>query len=422
MQNTCPKCNRPVRPGAKFCGFCGTTLTPARLVASPQPAKNNGAANCPHCNAPLRPGVKFCANCGKPVSDQKANGLAAGQAAGQAAGPVQPVSPPPAPPPAPPRSTPEPTGRVSTARGRRAKRSRGRYIIYLVVLSVICLALAIPAVLLGRPLVQEWLVKTTPTSTVTETSLPVPTNTNTPEPTATSTSTSTATVTPSATPTQTQIPTQTARPTQVLRPTYTRTAVAPLLEENFDNELSEQWELWGNTDNITTPVIIEVNDGDTELLLSSEDVAADGLSSQADDIPLESGVMISFTANLTDPVINTGTPTLRFAWTPGTVTPLDLDPEEPLALELLIQPTSFNLTIILEDTTQDACTAEPGAGPHTFRIEVSKTSEPKIFVDDEPVCEDMTIFIQPFSQPGGRIHFSGSGLVDDIMVLFQPLD
>jgi hypothetical protein len=362
--------------------------------------------------------VKFCANCGKPVSDQKVNG----QVAGQAASPVQPVSPPPAPPPAHPKPVPEPTGRVSTARGRRARRSRGRYIIYLVVLFVICLALAIPAVLLGRPLVQEWLVKTTPTSTVTETSLPVPTNTNTPEPTATATSTSTATVTPSATPTQTQIPTQTARPTEVLRPTYTSTPVAPLLEENFDNELSEQWELWGNTDNITTTLVIEGNDSDTFLLLSSQDVTADGISSRTEDIPFEPGVMISFTANLTTPAINAGLATLRFAWTPGTVTPLDLDPEEPLAVELLIEPTRFNLTIILEDTTQDSCTAELGAGPHTFRVEVSETSEPKIFVDDEPVCEDMTIFIQPFSQPGGRIHFSGSGLVDDIMVLFQPLD
>jgi len=414
MQNTCPKCNRPVRPGAKFCGFCGTTLTPVRLVASPQPAKNNGAANCPHCNAPLRPGVKFCANCGKPVSDQKANG--------QAAGPVQPVSPPPVAPPAPPRPAPKPSGRVSTTRGRRARRSRGRYIIYLVVLFVICLALAIPAVLLGRPLVQEWLVKTTPTSTVTETSLPVPTNTNTPEPTATSTSTSTATVTPSATPTQTQIPTQTARPTQVLRPTNTSTPVAPILEENFDNELSEQWELWGNTDNITTTLIIEGNDSDTFLLLSSQDVTADGISSLAEDIPFEAGVVISFTANLTTPAIEIDSPTLRFAWTPGTVTPPELDPEEPLALELLIEPTRFNLTIILEDTTQEPCTEDLEAGPHTFRIEVSETSEPKIFVDNQPVCEEMTIFIQPFSQPGGRIHFSGSGLVDDIMVYLQPFD
>ena len=418
MQNTCPKCNRPVRPGAKFCGFCGTTLTPARLVASPQPAKNNGAANCPHCNAPLRAGVKFCANCGKPVSDQKVNG----QVAGQAAGPVQPPSPPPTPPPAPPKPAPEPGARVSTARARRAKRSRGRFIIYLVVLFVICLALAIPAVLLGRPLLQEWLVKTTPTSTVTETSLPVPTNTNTPEPTATFTSTPTTTATPSPTPTQTQIPTQTARPTEVLRPTHTSTPVAPLLEENFDNPLSEQWELWGNPDNIATTVIIEGNDSNTYLLLSSQDVAVAGISSLAENILLEPGVVISFTANLTDPAINTDLPILRFAWTPGTDTPLDLDPEQPLALELLIQPTGFNLTIILEDTTQDACTAELEVGPHTFRIEVSETTEPKIFVDNQPVCEDMTIFIQPFSPPGGRIHFSGSGLVDDIIVYLQPFD
>ena len=118
---------------------------------------------------------------------------------------LQPISPPTCSTACPTQVCPRTNRSRSTARGRRARRSRGRYIIYLLVLFVICLALAIPAVLLGGPLVQEWLVKTTPTSTVTETSLPVPTNTNTPEPTATSTSTSTATVTPSATPTQTEI-------------------------------------------------------------------------------------------------------------------------------------------------------------------------------------------------------------------------
>ena len=80
--------------------------------------------------------------------------------------------------------------------------------------------------------------------------------------------------------------------------------MAPILEENFDNELSEQWELWGNTDNITTTLIIEGNDSDTFLLLSSQDVTADGISSLAEDIPFEAGVVISFTANLTTPAID----------------------------------------------------------------------------------------------------------------------
>ncbi|MBR7125037.1 MAG: zinc ribbon domain-containing protein, partial [Prevotella sp.] len=52
----CPKCNNPLREGAKFCTACGQKIE----VAAPQAT----ASTCPQCNAPLREGAKFCTKCG----------------------------------------------------------------------------------------------------------------------------------------------------------------------------------------------------------------------------------------------------------------------------------------------------------------------------------------------------------------------
>jgi membrane protease subunit (stomatin/prohibitin family) len=50
---TCPKCQSVVAPGSKFCGNCGATM---------------GATVCPKCQAPLAPNAKFCASCGEKIS------------------------------------------------------------------------------------------------------------------------------------------------------------------------------------------------------------------------------------------------------------------------------------------------------------------------------------------------------------------
>lgn len=55
MQNgptqQCSKCQSPLRPGAKFCGNCGTPT----------------GVTCPKCNASLSPGAKFCRECGQKI-------------------------------------------------------------------------------------------------------------------------------------------------------------------------------------------------------------------------------------------------------------------------------------------------------------------------------------------------------------------
>jgi hypothetical protein len=48
MSKICPNCLRPVRTGANYCGFCGTSLIPAtRNVSAAEPfiSQNNAGAN-----------------------------------------------------------------------------------------------------------------------------------------------------------------------------------------------------------------------------------------------------------------------------------------------------------------------------------------------------------------------------------------
>jgi hypothetical protein len=406
MQKNCPKCNRPIRAGAKFCGFCGATLAPVSPAVSLPPRKNN-EASCPHCNAALRPGVKFCANCGKPISPQPA----AVQAAPPASPPPQPPSVKPAapasPPPAAARPAPTP-GRTPTARERRAKRSRGRFVIYLGLLLVICLVITIPGAIFGPPLVRDLLEKTTPTSTVTETMLPSPTNTSTLTPTTTLTATTTATAEPS--PTFTLAPTTTA--TRILPPTYTSTPLPPLLETDFSQLLDTLWEIWGDPN--TVRVTDEINPA---LMLTGVDVDSSGVSSLEDTIAFEPGLVILFTTDQPPAAINAGNAQLRFAWSPGPDTPLEST--DPLPLQLLIEPTRLTFTVQFEDNIQNTCEEDLEPGIHNFRLEVNELLEPLIFVDGEQVCQSLTTPDPSFNLTGGRIHFSGSGLVDDVVVGYE---
>jgi hypothetical protein len=81
MADRCPKCEKPIRPGAKFCTFCGHVIqagpaTPTPAATPPpgsppesgRPAAGKPAESgffCQHCGAPNRPGAKFCTSCGK---------------------------------------------------------------------------------------------------------------------------------------------------------------------------------------------------------------------------------------------------------------------------------------------------------------------------------------------------------------------
>ena len=57
----CPKCNNPLREGAKFCTKCGEKIA--------QVAQSTTSNACPQCGATLREGAKFCTKCGCKVGN-----------------------------------------------------------------------------------------------------------------------------------------------------------------------------------------------------------------------------------------------------------------------------------------------------------------------------------------------------------------
>lgn len=60
MIMNCPKCNNPLREGAKFCTKCGHKI---EIPAAPA-----AASTCPECGASLKEGAKFCTKCGHKLS------------------------------------------------------------------------------------------------------------------------------------------------------------------------------------------------------------------------------------------------------------------------------------------------------------------------------------------------------------------
>ena len=60
----CPKCNNPLREGAKFCTKCGEKIA--------QPAQSTTSNACLQCGATLKEGAKFCTKCGCKVGNAAA--------------------------------------------------------------------------------------------------------------------------------------------------------------------------------------------------------------------------------------------------------------------------------------------------------------------------------------------------------------
>lgn len=65
----CPKCNKPLREGAKFCTACGQ-----KIEVKVEPATVNA---CPECGASLKQGAKFCTRCGHKLISTAAQPVAA---------------------------------------------------------------------------------------------------------------------------------------------------------------------------------------------------------------------------------------------------------------------------------------------------------------------------------------------------------
>src|SRR5512147_734249 len=88
MMQSCPNCQQPNRPEAKFCAACGATLgqstaevlpetvppAPPTPEATPLPP---GKVLCPHCGKTVAARAKFCNYCGQSLTSAAPAVLAA---------------------------------------------------------------------------------------------------------------------------------------------------------------------------------------------------------------------------------------------------------------------------------------------------------------------------------------------------------
>ncbi len=343
---------------------------------------------CPNCRRSVRDGAKFCGYC---------------------AANLTPASPPAA------ASVPSPNllpvapslDLTSEVLLRRAKRKRTRLVVSLVFSIIICMAIAIPLAFFGRPLIINLFSPATPTSTATQTAISVPTNTPTLIPSATRVPSATPTRTPSPTPSMSPSPSS----TRVLPPTYTSTPLPFLLFDDFSQPINLLWETWG------LPEPTTVITGTTSiLLLNGANVDAAGISSLNNSIPFTPGLIIIFKAGVD--TLDDDNAMLRFGWSQGNSIPPDAS--APLPFSLLIESNQLTVQIIQEDGTSTSCFWPIEDTIHTVQITLDRQWLPIIFLDDNPVCENLLTPITQIEPLEGRIHFSGSGLVDDLSVSLTP--
>jgi hypothetical protein len=398
MPNTCPNCQRPVRTGAKFCGFCGTRLTPVNASPGTPPSTAGSAVPdagpsggyCPYCHSPLRLGVKFCSSCGKPLP-----------------GPASAQPPTPAPPASPPQ-TPATAQKPTRERPKR-KRSKGRLIIYLLLILVLCLVIIVPLIVIAWPSISPYLDRFLPPGnvTATPTSTSEPTSTPTEKPAPLPTQTPTAKVTEFLTPTATISPTATLtpEPSATLTPIPT---ISPLLADQFTLPLTTTWNTWG----IPIPVIITSPVSALSLTGSanSSEAGVTGLN----PFTLNPGLVISFTATIISP-----TGTLYLDWDPGLE--IRLSGAAPGPLHLTVEPSqvSFNLVQAINGQVATCSSIYSTGGTHSYLIQFDADGMIKLYQDHNIVCS-LPGPIEGSVDTQGRLSFSGNGTVNKVLVYIQP--
>lgn len=401
MTTTCPNCGKPVRPGAKFCGNCGTTMpaaAPPRAAAAPAaPLAQAEAPVCPHCGKPVRAGARFCQACGKEIT--------------------QPVTPPPptvAPaaadmPLAPPPEPPAPS-KVPQARPRRS--GTVWIVITLVVLLVIFLGAAA-----GIYLLKPWELLFTPTAAPTlippsvtlpppvePSSTPVPPTETSLPPTSTplpATPTQEAT-SPVISPTLTISMTPETPPvTPVLTATaaVTGSALTSALEDDFNSgDLNLNWLVWGSP----LPKISGASDLALQLLGNAP--RSSGVTSK-ERIVIQPGTSYQFDVRLE-------------GMAPQNSVAMDWDPRENYLISSQ-KPGMLNLLIgdgvIRFKVLGEACDPVKIEGldltMHHIQIDVVLGLNFILSLDDAPIC---TISNISLPQNDGNVSFSGRGWIDNV--------
>ncbi len=442
---SCPKCGNPLRPGARFCGNCGTVLPATPTPAAPRPAPppvqstaqpTPGKENlCPHCGKPVRPGAKFCNNCGKAIGSGP---LPAAPGAAQPA-PVPPapsgtpVTPGPSSRPVPAaqqaaRKPPTgpivagqagPSSRPVAAAQKPAATSTGTKkrpiwpIFLIILLLVACLGVVVGGyffylkdtlMLLGP--------KQSPGATTTvKTPVGAPTTAVKPSNTAAATPGPTNTLQPTAAPaTQTAQPSLTsAPPTVTLTPVITPTTALTSLkfEDNFNGPLNKTtWKAWGDP-------LPKTKSGPIPWLYLTAEIPSDAGVSLRDPLLFTPGTLIQFDARL-DPAYTQFT--LIFDWDPPNLV-RDQGVKEPGVIHIEIRKDSitFDTPITLDGCEKQAPDFD-GTLPHSYQVRKLEKLGVALFIDNAPVpicaVQDMGLTLD-----SGRISFSGLGWITLVRVL-----
>ncbi len=425
MINNCPNCGKPVRPGAKFCGSCGFTISPS-LPAPPggtppvqkAPPVQNATPRVeqPSPAEPLPPGTIACPHCGKPVRQQARFCTSCGKAIAPATPPPARIPPPASPPPPIPSGGPSLQPAQPSPRPVQAQRPRlnlrpflRKYWIWLVIL-ILILGVGIP---LGIYALTRGDGGSEAAATFTE--MPIALVTDTFTPTAMLTETPTPTLEPTGTPTGTPAPTLTqtvTSPTDLPSPTATQvppsstptqpapsatSTPAPLVDENFSQLLDQNWAAWG------VPIPLVSSEGWLEL--GSVNAGDAGVSSKA-LVELKPGTTIQFRARVTDPASSVG---IALDWDAGEGVRLPNSP--PGSIRVQIAAGQIKLLIPQNPTTCQQTLAD--AGSRVYEVRIGEGGRVFLFVDAREACS----LVDTLPVGVGRISFSGIGWVDDVKVI-----
>ena len=441
---TCPKCGKPLRPGARFCGSCGANLpaAPARPAgtpaAQPAPAAAQPAAPepdsspCPKCGKPIRSGARYCSHCGYERPDEVNS--AASQTVRTARDDthathttVPAVSPPPHAPLQPAALPPSPAAPAGRSPAQR-------YLPWLAVAGVLLCVLAVASggLYLADPF--GWFGTATPlaeaptaTSAATASAPQAP-----PLPAATQPAlvqpveTQPAVAAPPSQPPATALPvllpsseaTVTLQPTlEPVLPTGTLPvsipvtlppAAAPLLttlvEDYFDGELNVNWLAWGSP----WPTI-DSGPTDSWLVVKSvEDPWSGGVTSKF-DMPVKPGTELLFSASL-DKIFREAP--LYLDWAPKGAEP---GPQNPAPGVLHLEIYKDKLAMQNPPSGQTCLQTGDGRSIHTYLLRFTEAGGVGLYVDGspDPLCELPDLGVKPRV---GKITFTGAGWVTYLKV------
>ncbi|MBN1146996.1 MAG: zinc ribbon domain-containing protein [Anaerolineales bacterium] len=424
---TCPKCGKPLRPGVRFCGNCGSPVPATPLQRGPADdagaAQGDGALEqpggslCPQCKSPVRPGAKFCNNCGYPLGQEEQQAAAARVAGAPPAVAAPPKAP--APRPAPGRL-------IAPPKPAAAPRRPSIWTWALASVLVVACVLAVAAGFLYVRDPLGWFGRATATLLTPPTAAQVATQTlaQPAAPTSTAIPTLESTVTPTDTllpplPTQTLPPTLAITPA-IITPTATFTPTASLtpslqadilIDEDFSGLLMSNWVPWGSPH----PLVSSGATGNW-LDLKAEMPNTAGVTSKQTVINAP-GVIIEFVAQL-NPTFSRYT--LTFEWDPLPYRRDRSDPEDratPGALHLEIRK---NRLIVAASAANNGCQIEDVAGDisHTYRFQIVEGQGVDLYLDGQlqPVCQIANMRVNPTP---GHISFTGLGWLTHVKVTIE---